>query len=270
MAFTVLPDGSITTDSVDEAVELALATLRRKHEPGINLIETKGPSPWRPNRPNGRGTIERSGRFGWRWSVMVRGKRSVGPTYRSRTEAEAALDKFVDTGVMPPKQPRAPYRCSRCSGDHTIKRCSNRAVGEPEPTSEPEMDIEASMTRREVQRRKCSACGEFDHKADKCPTVRKGPKVPKLSKKGARQGKKIEDEPVEVSISISAGDRFSVSEDFVDEETDVEWAAGDEWIAVSPTGKTLEGYDEWNMRQGTKKRKAYPQLHPFFFVVAGS
>ena len=304
MAYRVLPDGSIKADTVEEAIELATVVAgRRKNEDSqretSSGAENLMSSLWKPNRPNGRGTIEKTGRFGWRWSVMISRKRHVGPTYGSHEEALAALEKFVDTGIMPPKQPRAPYRCSVCLGDgHTKKRCSGKveicpatiqtpaasatpaapaapvevkklelvaaspaASPKDESELEDDLDLEKSMSRMKVERRRCSICDGNDHQSNRCPTVPRKPEVPK---KGATPPRQISETIVGGPFKVVAGRKFFVVEDFVEEETGTAWSAGDLWTAASPTGKTHpDGYDEWNMTRGSLKQISYPQLHPF-------
>ena len=306
MAYRVLPDGSIETDTVEEAVELATVVASRRRNEASPKEESSGAenlmnSLWKPNRPNGRGTIEKTGRFGWRWSIMISRKRHVGPTYGSHKEALAALEKFVDTGIMPPKPPRAPYRCSVCLGDgHTKRRCSGKVeicpatiqtpvasttpaasdapaasaapvevkklelvAASPKDESEVEddLDLGKSMSRMKVERRRCSICDESDHQSNRCPTVPRKPEVPK---KGATPPRQISEIPVGGPFKVIAGWKFFVVEDFVEEETGTTWSAGDMWTAASPTGKTHpDGYDEWNMTRGSLKQISYPQLHPF-------
>jgi hypothetical protein len=352
MAFTVLPDGSVRTDTVEEAVELALEISRRKSEAGANLIEPKGPSPWKPNRPNGHGCIERSGRFGWRWSVMTAGKRHVGPTYGSRAEAEAELGKFIETGVMPPKPPRAPYRCRLCNQDgHTSRRCPlNPEKGARRRQHKMDVVVKGKVGPSGLPIWACSACGvkscsgneegflflepgatewkseprwcpgqsveiqtpaapaspaasaasaapaapaasaasaappaEMEIKRPapaarpaKKPAAPAAPAVPPVEalkvrrKRGPTPPRKVEaiDLSVDRPISVEAGDAFTVVEDFVDEETGQRWLAAEHWVAISPTGETNEGYDEWTMSHGPRRQRAHPQLHPFLRLAS--
>ena len=298
MAYRVLPDGSIETDTVEEAVQLASVVASRRRNEASPKEESSGAenlmsSLWKPNRPNGRGTIEKSGRFGWRWSIMISRKRHVGPTYGSHKEALAALEKFVETGIMPPKPPRAPYRCSVCLGDgHTKRRCLGEdgaaaaAVVEVQApvlvaapvvemqTSVAEEEVEAartlddgdlnlgkSLSLMKVEKRKYSICDDAGHNANRCPTV---PREPKPPKKGAKLAKEVVGVVFDGPIMISVGQQFVVVEDFVEEETGTRWSEGDLWTAIAPTGKSHpDGYDEWKMARGSLSQISYPQLHPF-------
>lgn len=98
MAFTVLADGSIRTDTVDEAVTLALAFKAR--------VAPAAPAP-KAAPAVSPGGVMRNGE-GFRWFASLDGAKVDGPTFKTPGEAEASLAAFRETGVMPPMEERAP------------------------------------------------------------------------------------------------------------------------------------------------------------------
>lgn len=138
MAYRLTLPGGVVVDC-GSAVELAEAVAALAVVPAEPVaatfekdsraenINAPRPPAWKPNRPNGRGCIERNGKRGFRWTIMIQRKRHAGPTVGSEAAAEESLAEFLSTGVMPPRPPRAPYRCGRCDAEgHTARRCPTR------------------------------------------------------------------------------------------------------------------------------------------------
>lgn len=65
---------------------------------------------------------------------------------------------------------------------------------------------------------------------------------------------------------VVAGDRFIVTDTMTEEERPhVTWTLDDVWIAVAPTGRAVDGFDEWKMRREVGSRAlstGFPQLSP--------
>ena len=164
---------------------------------------------WKPNRPNGRGTIEKTGRFGWRWSIMISRKRHVGADPTAPTRPGLALGEVRRHRHHAPEAAARslPLLGSALGDGHTKKRCSIKvrfknsastttmkvvpavpvapvapvvpvvpvvpvAPAAPiVPVQEAEPDLERSMSRMKIERRRCSICDERDHQSNRCPKV---------------------------------------------------------------------------------------------------
>jgi len=54
------------------------------------------------------GGVQRNGKSGWRWTIQIAGKKTVGKTVKSEAEARAALEEFKRTIGAPPAAHPAP------------------------------------------------------------------------------------------------------------------------------------------------------------------
>jgi len=54
------------------------------------------------------GGVQRNGKSGWRWTIQIAGKKTVGKTVKSEEEARAALEEFKRSIGAPPAAHPAP------------------------------------------------------------------------------------------------------------------------------------------------------------------
>lgn len=166
------------------------------------------------------------------------------------------------------------YGCGTCGvvghntrGHHAWFVATSPPV--PDPTFVPPPPISAPDRSSAQKTARCSACGEKGHRKNLCPTIERAPAPPR---KGATPAREIAAGPELGGRVVTAGMRFVVAEELREEDPAsagqvTHWWADEVWIATKPTGRAVDGYDEWWLaREGDAHPpvRGFPQLHPFF------
>src|SRR6185369_1125319 len=127
MGFAIRPDGAIVAETLEEAI-----ALQRRIREGAPAVA--------PKRPQGAGTVGLT-QFGFYRFRLRRpdGTRVNRSGFRTREEAEAALEAVVVAGAEPPPRRRRQPRCSRCHQlGHKVSRCAARAAEELPDEQQPD------------------------------------------------------------------------------------------------------------------------------------
>jgi hypothetical protein len=185
-----------------------------------------------------------------------------GKAAKAKRDAARAEEPAPDPRPAPPARIKGARYCRNCGKPgHFAKTCKEQPAAAAPPPAPSEMLAEKPDARGEIieesptatpakKRRACKSCGQPGHNARSCPSAAAPARDPV---------------PAAPALGIQKGQRFTVAEDFEDDETGQRWAADDVWEAIEPAGPETEDGQPWRMWRPADGAEAvgYPGLHPF-------